>query len=133
MVGCAAMSEPSDEEKGRTLLTAVERIVASNEKIRAVVSECEERAGDGGRDAAAREIIRHYSNRAAIAGGVVALPSLVPGTGAIWVALGGALAELGALLKFEVEMALALTHLHGFDIDKEEERQLAFLMASVGT
>jgi hypothetical protein len=37
------------------------------------------------------------------------------------------------MLKYEVEMALVLSHLHGFDITQKKERQLAFLMASVST
>jgi uncharacterized protein (DUF697 family) len=130
-----------DDEQGKKLLTAVERILASTADVRAVVAECQARAkakaatlkGDSLREATAQELVRHYSNRAAIAGGASALPALVPGWGSLVAALGGTLAELTLLLKWEVEMALALSHLYGFDIDKPAERQLAFLAASVGT
>jgi uncharacterized protein (DUF697 family) len=130
-----------DDEQGKKLLTAVERILASSADVRAVVNECQARVktkaetlkGDSLREATAQELVRHYSNRAAIAGGASALPALVPGWGSLVAALGGTLAELTLLLKWEVEMALALSHLYGFDIDQPAERQLAFLAASVGT
>jgi len=131
-----------DEERGKKLLTAVERILADNVTIKALVREAQDKAlaalGEETskkelRRAAAKEIIKTYSNRAAVAGGASGLPALIPGIGSIALAIGGGLAELTALLKFEVEMALALTHLHGFDIDEPRERQLAFLLASVGT
>lgn len=134
-----------DEERGRKLLTAVERIVADNVSLKALVREAHDKAvsvsaDDASkktlRNAAAKEIIRTFSNRAAVAGGASGIPSLIPGIGtlgSIAVAVGGGLAELTALLKFEVEMTLALTHLFGFDIEDPRERQLAFLLASVGT
>jgi uncharacterized protein (DUF697 family) len=40
---------------------------------------------------------------------------------------------MALILKFEVEMALALACAHGLDITDERERQLAFLLASVAT
>ena len=128
----------TDEEKGKKLLTAVERIVASTQSIRATVEAARakvkgELKGEALREATAAELIRGYSNRAAIAGGVSGLPGLIPGLGSIALTIGGGLAELTFLLKWEVEMALALSHLYGFDIDDPRERQLGYLMASVGT
>ncbi len=131
-----------DEERGKKLLTAVERILTDNDSIRALVREAKSKAAAGLteeaskkelRRAAAKEVVRTFSNRAAVAGGASGLPALIPGVGSIALGIGGGLAELTFLLKFETEMALALTHLHGFDIDEPRERQLAFLMASVGT
>jgi hypothetical protein len=117
-----------DEAKGRELLSSVERLVASNAKLRRVAAECRAKAGDE----AATEAVRRYSNLAAIAGGASALPGIIPGAG-LAIGLGAVLAELAVLLKLEVEMALVLLELHGFDIDDPRERQLGFLMASVGT
>lgn len=136
-----AKTVPDDEAKGRRLLTAVERVVASSDSIRAQVKACEARVKtleaaknkDTLRELTAKELVRTISNRSAIAGGVSGLPGLLPGVGAIALGVAGGLAELVVLLKFEVELALGLSHLYGFDIDKEEERQLAFLLASVGT
>jgi uncharacterized protein (DUF697 family) len=132
----------ADEAKGKQLLTAVERILASTDSLREVAEVCRVKAKakskalgspEALREAVAAEVVRYYSLRAAIAGGVAAAPALVPGVGSLAVSLGGALAELGYLLKCEVEMVLTLAHLYGFDIDETQERQIAFLMASVGT
>ncbi len=128
----------NDEEKGKKILHAVERIVTSSEAIKMTVAAAREKVEEGLkgaalREATANELIRSYSNRAAIAGGASGLPALIPGFGSIALAIGGGLAELTLLLKWEVEMALALSHLYGFDIDDPRERQLGFLMASVGT
>jgi uncharacterized protein (DUF697 family) len=135
------MDKRVDDDQGRRLLTAVERIVASSAAIRATVdgvqatvkSSRAELKGPQLRAAVGSALVKHYSDRAAIAGGASALPGLIPGWGSIVAAVGGTFAELTLLLKWEVEMALALSHLYGFDIDRPSERQLAFLMASVGT
>lgn len=127
------------EEKGRQLLSAVERILASNESIKASVAEALARARSAGksgpllREAAAKALVKRSSDRAALLGGAAGLPALMPGLGSLAWGLGGLLTELGVLLKLEVELALALSHLHGFDIEDPKERQLAFVMASVGT
>lgn len=136
------MSE-SDEARGRQLLTAVERLVASNDTIREVVLVADVRAKahapeatkskDTLRELTAKELITLYSNRAAIAGGATAVPALIPGLGSLAAGVAGTFAELAYLLKTEVELCLAMSHLYGFDIDDAKERQLAFLLASVGT
>lgn len=127
-----------DEAKGRKLLTAVERLVASNESLRAVsadvlvAAKSDGGSGDSVREAAAAEVVRRYSNRAALVAGAASLPSLVPGAG-LALGLGATLAELTLVLKVEVEMTLVLLDLYGFDIDDPGERQIGFLLASVGT
>lgn len=136
------MSE-SDEAKGKQLLTAVERLVASSDTIREVVMVADARAKahaaeatkskDTLRELTAKELIRTYSNRAAIAGGATAAPALIPGLGSLAAGIAGTFAELAYLLKCEVELCLSMSHLYGFDIDDPKERQLAFLLASVGT
>ncbi len=132
------MSEARQEEQGRRLLTAVERIIEDTEDLIVRVETFRREAGEGVDEeatelAVARLLVRHYSNRSAMAGGVSALPALLPGAGTLLAALGGTLADMGLTLKFEVEMALSLTHLFGFDIRRDKERQLAFLLASVST
>jgi uncharacterized protein (DUF697 family) len=136
------MSE-TDEAKGKQLLTAVERLVASSDTIREVVLVADARAKahateatkskDTLRELTAKELIRTYSNRAAIAGGATAVPALIPGLGSLAAGIAGTFAELAYLLKCEVELCLSMAHLYGFDIDDPKERQLAFLLASVGT
>ncbi|WP_224241122.1 hypothetical protein [Hyalangium gracile] len=134
------MTDAEAQSQGRKLLTAVERIIASTDSLIALSQEhlrlAREQQLDG-EDAtlaaAAESVISHFSRRTAIAGGLASAPSLVPGLGTLVASVGGTLADMALGLKFEVEMALVLSHLHGFDISRPEERQLAFLMASVGT
>jgi hypothetical protein len=134
------MTDAEGQAQGRKLLTAVERIIAGTDSLIALSQEHLRRAREKelkGEDAtlaaAADSVIRHFAQRTAIVGGLAAAPSLVPGLGTLATAVGGTLADMALGLKFEVEMALVLSHLCGFDITRPEERQLAFLMASVGT
>lgn len=134
------MKEVEDQEQGRKLLSVVERIIADTESLIGLSKEHLQRARhrklDGEEatlDAAAAQVVSHFSTRTAITGGLAAAPALIPGAGTLVAAAGGALADMGMMLKYEVEMALVLSHLYGFDITQEQERQLAFLLASVST
>ncbi len=134
------MKEVEDQSQGRKLLNAVERIIADTDSLVALSQDHLRRAQTvkpddevAARALASEELIRHFSNRTAVSGGLAALPALIPGVGTLAALAGGALADMGLVLKFEVEMALTLSHLHGFDIKNEEERNLAFLLASVST
>ncbi len=131
------MGTASDTSQGEKLLSAVERILADTASIMAMADGCRERAKSSGGDEAsiraraARMLVSEYSTRTAVSGGLSALPGIVPGIGTLVAVAGGALADVGFLLKFEVEMALALSHLYEYDIRNETERQRAFLLASV--
>jgi hypothetical protein len=134
------MTEAEGQRQGRQLLTAVERIIASTDSLIALSEEHQRKARERNLgsesatlDAAAEEVIAHFARRSALSGGLTAAPSLIPGLGSLIASAGGTLADIGLVLKFEVEMALALSHLYGFDITRNEERQIAFLLASVGT
>ena len=134
------MKEVEDQSQGRKLLNVVERIIADTDSLVALSKDCLRRAQAVTPEdeaaavaAASEEIIRHFSTRTAVSGGLAALPALLPGVGTLAAVAGGTLADVGLVLKFEVEMALTLSHLHGFDITREEERNLAFLLASVST
>jgi hypothetical protein len=134
------MTGEEGQRQGRQLLTAVERIIANTDSLIALSQEHQRRArerkldGEGATlEAAAAEVISHFTRRSAISGGLTAAPALLPGLGSLVAAAGGTLADIGLVLKFEVEMALVLSHLYGFDITRPEERQIAFLLASVGT
>jgi uncharacterized protein (DUF697 family) len=81
----------------------------------------------------AERIIRRFSNRSAFAGGVTALPSLLPGGGTAVALIGGSLADMTMMMKYEVELALSLTHLYGYDIREEKGRWLAYTLAAVNT
>jgi len=126
----------SEQDNGKRLLTAVERILEDSESIIRFVQALEASTARGDsasahRDAVAKKLITHYSNQTALAGGLTSLPAIVPGPGTLFAAFGGTLADVGLTLKFEVEMVLALTALYGFDIREETERKLAFLLASI--
>ena len=129
-----------DEEHGRSLLSAVERVLAPTDTLVALAAKhrdaARESTGDDEtevRRQASQTVIRHYSNRAMVVGAAATLPGSLPGVGTVVALVSGTVLDVTFLLKWEVEMALVLSELHGFDIQKNAERQLAFLMASVGT
>ena len=124
-----------EEKKTEHVVRAVEAILASNENI-IRIAETARKYGDSAKTEhlklkrAARYIIRRYSNLAAAAGGAAAIPSLIPGIGKLYSIFGGSIVDVVSTLKFEVEMALCLCSLFGYDITQERERKLAFLLAS---
>jgi uncharacterized protein (DUF697 family) len=133
---------PADEQdaRGERLLTAVERLVNGYDSLIAEVEALSAEAFPGRepsdvarRSVVARELIARYSNKSAMAGGVAAAPAIVPGGGTLIAMTGGSLADMTLVLKFEVELALCLTHLYGHDIRDERERWLAYLLATVTT
>jgi hypothetical protein len=115
---------------GHKLLNAVERMIARPAAIEAVVADYAAEHSDD-LEALSRRIISHYSNRSALAGGLAALPGMVPGLGTLTVAFGTSLADMALVLKLEVELVLALARAHGVDIREPGERRLAFLVAAV--
>jgi uncharacterized protein (DUF697 family) len=134
------MADKENHEKGQKLLNAVERMIDDTENIIFEVDTIiqqnpqeEDQDDDQYRELIAQHIVSKYSSKSALAGGLTALPAIIPGGGTLLAALGGTLADMGLVLKFEVEMALSLSWLFGFDIRNEKERQIAFLIASVNT
>jgi uncharacterized protein (DUF697 family) len=132
------MNETEDSQ-GRKLASAVDQILADSTSLIALGRDTLRRAArDGGteseiRDRAMQETIRHFSNKTAVSGGASALTSLLPGVGTVIALAGGTFADVGFLLKYEIEMALVLSHLYGYDIRQESERRHAFLLASITT
>lgn len=130
----------SSEETGRKLLSAVERLVKDGEELIAEVESFRDhvprrkrQSESGYLRAVAKRIIAAYSTRSAIAGGVTAAPSMLPGAGTAIATVGGSLADMAFMLKHEVELALCLTHLYGYDIRDEKERWMAYALAAVST
>lgn len=136
------MSKQQNEtvDEGQKLLSAVERLLASDKEILQLVANIRS-VNQAQRDETestylhrlADKIITLYSVKSAVSGGATALPAIIPGAGTLVTMVGGALADAALVLKFEVEMALALSALYGYDITKPEERQTAFLLASIST
>lgn len=133
------MPRETQVEHGRALLSAVERLISPTDTLIALTerhhASARLRAGteERVRRAAAESLTRHFSDRAALVGAASALPGAIPGVGTAAALVSGTLLDVTFLLKWEVELALCLAWLHGFDIRDNSERQLAFLMASVGT
>lgn len=115
-------------------LEILDKILASNESIRAVVASAKKHVfatvDDKTRERrAANHIIAHYSNRCGISGSLSGLPAFLPIVGAIYSVFGASAADSLAALKFEVEMSLALMDLAGYDISDPSERRFAILLA----
>jgi uncharacterized protein (DUF697 family) len=135
------MSTPEQvEQQGRRLLSAVERLVDDCDDLIAQVAACRAvtypQASDtepGHLIAAASRLISTYSTKSAFAGALTALPGMMVGPGTVVAMVGGSLADMTLMLKYEVELALCLTHLYGHDIRDERERWLAYLLATVTT
>lgn len=121
------LQPPQSTDHGQQLLSAVERLLVSNDEIFRIVLE--ERAKGPG---ASERIVSRFSNQSALAGALAGAPCMVPGWGILGIA-GTMVVEMTYVLKSEVEMCLALAAHHGVDIRLIEGRQLAFLLAAVGT
>jgi uncharacterized protein (DUF697 family) len=124
--------------RGEQLLSAVERLVEDCDDLIAHVetlksAKASEPDEQERIDSIARQIIEDYSRRAAISGGVTAMPGLLPGGGSALALIGGVLADMTFVLKYEVEMILCLTYLYGHDIRDEKERWLAYVLAGIRT
>jgi uncharacterized protein (DUF697 family) len=116
----------------------VERVVDDTDDLIAYVETLKSAAGEVGdeeelREHLANQIIRGFSTRSAIAGGVTSLPALLPGPGSAVALVGGMLADMTYTLKFDVEMILCLSYLYGHNIRDEKERWLAYVLAGIRT
>lgn len=117
---------------GHKLISAVEELLDSPERLQARAREAMARAGgDAGR--ACEAIIREQSNASALAGGLATMPGLVPGIGSVMAAYGGIVVQMVYVLKTETEMCLMMQSALGYDIRDPRERQLGLLLACVGT
>jgi hypothetical protein len=125
---------------GERLLHAVERLIEDPEDLIARVESLKQQEGlppgqesVGRAGIVAQHIIERYSLRSGATGALTAMPATAPGLGMLVVAIGGTFIDLGMMLKYETEMVLSLSYLHGFDIRDPHERRLAFLLASAGS
>ncbi|MBN1335523.1 MAG: hypothetical protein JXB39_06135 [Deltaproteobacteria bacterium] len=133
------MKDSEDRQQGRRWIHAVERILDDPEQVIALADRLAQEAYDAAptaedearRDLAAGRIVHHFATRAMWSGGATGLPALLPGAGTLLALAGGALVDVALVLRFEVEMALALSWVYGFDIRQEDERRRALLLASV--
>ena len=132
------MSESKESQAGERLLSAVERLLDDTGNIISRVETLKKRVTNSNDPAEIRrrvssELIAEYSNKAALSGGASALPSIVPGIGTVVALTGGNLVDMAFVLKFEVELSLAMCWLYGLDVRRPKQRQIALLLASVHT
>lgn len=125
-------TEAEAENPGAVFLHSIERITDGPETIRRWVAATRDRLGEDSQ-ALAEEAIRSYSNQAALLGGATALPGLLPGVGTALALTAGPVADMVCLLKLEVELGMTLAAIHGFEIERREERQLVLLAAALNT
>ncbi len=125
------MNEQQTQERGRNMLAAIERILASDETIQATTRRVTRLAWSP--QDAARRVVRHYATSTAGAGALAAVPALLPGVGTMAAIVGTVSVEMVFMMKTEVEMCLALLYLFGGDLEDPSQRQMAFLLAAVST
>ena len=131
------MCDSQDRAKTQKLLSSLDRIVEDSPSIIKIVDQYKTIANSKGDEGAPHRekvttlIIEHYSVRSAVSGGSTSLPGIIPLVGPL-LALGGNITDMTLLLKFEVEMVLALSYAYGFDINSDEERKMAILLTVVG-
>lgn len=126
------MTSTSEQNTPREFVSAVERLMYPPEiLVRRVREHLAARGGNLER--AAHSIISEQSMSSAIAGGLAAVPAVMPGVGTALTVMGGVLTEMLYVLKMESELCMMLASLHSFDIHSPQERRLAMLLASVGT
>lgn len=96
-----------DEARGRQLLNAVERILARDEDLVALVQKHANRTrakpGESKADwrrRVAKALVSDFSSRSALSGGAAALPALVPGIGSLIAVVGGAMADMALTLNY---------------------------------
>lgn len=122
----------AENDAGERLLSAVERLLDDSDNIIDRVETLKKRVSRDDPEAARQEIarllIQEYSDKAALGGAASAAPALIPGPGTLIALTGGNLVDMALLLKFEVEMSLALCWLHGMDIRQRKQRQIALLL-----
>ena len=140
------LDDDEGERQASRVLRAVEVLVDSDEKITTVAKrkKCRVLLDADDKDElpldektlfmrTGAEIIKHYSSRASVSGGVSGLPAMLPGVGSLVGFVGASALDLVYMLKFEVEMSLCLFHLAGFDISQERIRKLAITIVTVAS
>lgn len=123
------------------LLQAIELVLAEPAKIKAetrkLIGRYEAKHGSDKSEAekeemVAKKIVSNYSYYAAFTGGATALTGIVPGLGTVIAVFGGAAADTALLMKYQIEMVMALAVVYGHDIEQEEEKRICMIVAGLG-
>lgn len=132
------MGAEAESVDGGRLLKMVEAISISPADAQGLVNSYRKKLR--GRDlselemseAIADKIISRYSKMAGAVGGSTGLVGLVPGLGTAVAATGGAIADAAASMKLQVDMCMCMAAAYGHDLNSEDARHLAFLVAAGG-
>jgi len=136
------VNDTADELETSRLQKAVEAIAITPEAASALVSgyratfeakfKREPESFEDKRRIAAK-VIGRYSILSAAAGGVTALPSVIPGVGTAVAVLGGGVTDLAVTLKLQIDMCMCLVEVYNAEMSNEDKKHLAFLLALAGS
>ncbi|MFE8596997.1 EcsC family protein [Archangium violaceum] len=132
-----AAEETSDDSK---LLRFIQRWAISPEEAKEIARKYRTQSESKySKDSASRhqarvadKIIARYAKLSAMSGGATALVGIVPGLGTALAALGGGLADTAVSMKLQVDMVCCLAESFGYDLNAQDARDLAFLIAAGG-
>jgi len=79
------------------------------------------------------KIISNYSYYTAFVGAGTALTGIIPGLGTAIAMFGGATADAAMSMKYQIEMTMAIATICGHNIETEEARRIALIVAGLGT
>lgn len=126
------------DDPGSLILAAVQAIVIRPEDARALVDKYVSQCRTANPSASERrrqelcadKIISRYCRLSATSGGAAALAGIVPGLGTAAATLGGGMTDAAVTMKLQVDMCVCLAHNFHWDLDAEDARHLAFLIAA---
>lgn len=130
-----------DSSVGTRLLKAIETISISPADAKAIaegyINQSKERFPEledwDHRVNAADKIVGRYSRLAALVGTASGLPGVIPGLGTAVSIVGGATADSLVCMKLQVDMCMCLAAAFNYDINSEDGKHLAFLIAATGS
>lgn len=133
------MSTEENAAGGR-LLKIVEAIAISPEDAKQVAASYREQlkkkkkslSPSEMQDAVAKQIVNRYARMAGAVGGASGLTGLIPGVGIVVAATGGAMADMAASMKLQVDMCMCMAAAYDYDLNNEDARHLSFLLAAGG-
>ena len=134
------MSEDNEIESSR-LLHAVRAAAISPDDANDIVAKYMQQARtvypaehlEAHQDRVAAKIVSRYAKLSSIVGGASGLVGIIPGLGTALAVTGGALGDAVATMKLQVDMSMCLAATYGYDLNKEDARNLALLISAGGT
>ena len=118
------------------LYEVVRKIEISDDKARILVAKysaqtTNDTGNQGSTDWIARRVIRRYARECAAIGGVTAVPGAIPGPSTA-LAIAAAAPDIATCMKLQVDMCKCLAIVYGYDISKDDNRRIYYLIAATG-